>query len=381
MLIALLLPAVQAAREAARRMQCSNKLKQLALAVHTFHDTRDRFPAIIQDEIVVGNELRRCGPFALFLPFIEQNALYSVLVQRHDITQPIGTDARSWDMRAKPSSGTLVDTFLCPSDGNGRSRWTPRASNDEYRTFTNYRISHADLAGNHADGNNYDPSPFEGSGGEFANPNNAYHDFRYHLNMPRSWIRSMRHAGGFEIVTSGTSNSIAFSEGLIGSDGPAGGNNRGGKYKELMTWGIPAHYNQVSQNCLNAKGSGGDFRDPNQETHGDVEHWMGRRGWGVWPGTIGFYTLLPPNSPSCSSGYQYAWVSASSNHPGGVNVSFLDGSVRFVPDTVDTRNLHRSVSNQSPDNPPSYPYDGDGSFSYGVWAELGAVNSNESVSL
>jgi type II secretory pathway pseudopilin PulG len=69
MLIALLLPAVQAAREAARRMQCSNNFKQLGLAIHNFHDTRNGLPPGI-----VG--WHRVTMFGLIFPFAEQGALY-----------------------------------------------------------------------------------------------------------------------------------------------------------------------------------------------------------------------------------------------------------------------------------------------------------------
>ena len=72
MLIALLLPAVQAAREAARRMQCSNHLKQLGLAVHNFHDTQNGAPPSHIEEW-------RVGFFGFLFPFMEQNALYDII--------------------------------------------------------------------------------------------------------------------------------------------------------------------------------------------------------------------------------------------------------------------------------------------------------------
>jgi len=72
MLIALLLPAVQAAREAARRMQCTNNLKQLGLAVHTFHDAQNGLPPAI---IGVG----RLTAFAFLMPYMEQSANYDRL--------------------------------------------------------------------------------------------------------------------------------------------------------------------------------------------------------------------------------------------------------------------------------------------------------------
>ena len=73
MLIALLLPAVQAAREAARRMQCSNHLKQVGLAVHNFHDAKNGVPPIC-----LGTE--RASIFFLLFPYIEQTALYDTMV-------------------------------------------------------------------------------------------------------------------------------------------------------------------------------------------------------------------------------------------------------------------------------------------------------------
>jgi prepilin-type N-terminal cleavage/methylation domain-containing protein len=92
MLIALLLPAVQAARAAAQRMSCSNKVRQLALAAHNFHYVHDRLPCMRHDPIWMGY-VRADNPnlwlgdsvnpsynwLTLLMPFVEQNAIYDAL--------------------------------------------------------------------------------------------------------------------------------------------------------------------------------------------------------------------------------------------------------------------------------------------------------------
>lgn len=103
-LVALLLPAVQAAREAARRMQCSNNLKQIALAMHNYHDTYKAFPpAYTVDEN--GNPLHSWR--TLILPFIEQSALYT---QIH-LNEPWNSEHN------RQFSTVVVPVFCCPSEG------------------------------------------------------------------------------------------------------------------------------------------------------------------------------------------------------------------------------------------------------------------------
>ncbi|MDR0326990.1 MAG: DUF1559 domain-containing protein [Planctomycetaceae bacterium] len=385
MLIALLLPAVQAAREAARRMQCTNKIKQLALAIQTFEGAQNRYPASSFDPIPTSCGLRRAGFLLMILPNIEQTALYETLNQHVLGTNgDPPTDSGEWQISHKPSSHTLIDAFLCPSDGAGRGRWNA-GLNDGGRgfqtCFTNYRGSRGDLAGNDArdDRGGYDPQPSfsNNTGPGQVNGDDGYLNRNGNqINMPRSWLRAGSFNTSSAAVTSGLSNSVGFSEGCIG----VGGGNSSRSYKEIIANGVPSHYNQMPQNCLNTKGGNGRFRDPNQNTWAD-DHWLGRRAFDNFPGAAQFYTILPPNSPSCASGWQYVWVSASSYHPGGVTTSFLDASARFINDTIQTSNLHLACDRNEPnDNPPSIPTNQGAPFSYGVWAELGAVNSTESVS-
>jgi len=102
-LIALLLPAVQAAREAARRAQCNNNLKQIALAFHNYHDVYKCFPpAVITDKD--GKPMRSWR--VAILPYMEQQALYN----RYNFKEP-------WDgPNNRLLAGTVVPTYRCPSD-------------------------------------------------------------------------------------------------------------------------------------------------------------------------------------------------------------------------------------------------------------------------
>ena len=368
MLIALLLPAVQAAREAARRMQCTNQLKQITLAVHNFHGTHDRFPAPFADPMAIASEMGRVGFMQIILPQLEQVALYEALVGTRHFVGHGNAAIYGWDYWERAASKTVVPALLCPSDGGSSSR------NSDDWTFTNYRGSRGDLAGNDTE----DYGVYPSYNGSTLDPTGDFSTTRQHLNMPRSWLRVGSRPASFTTITSGTSNTVAFSEGTIFT------NQESNRYKENVASDVPAHFNRPPQECLNTKGSGGMFR-AGQPTWPE-NHWGGRRAWDNFPGATQFYTLLPPNSPSCASGWQYVWMTASSYHTGGVGVSFHDGSVRFVTDTINVTNLHRhypmgSMPQTPGDNPLNMPTDQDGVFSYGVWAELGAVNSNVSVSL
>ena len=123
MLIALLLPAVQAAREAARRMQCTNNMKQVVLAFHGYHDVNNHFPAAAQMPNIQTYGATRgfqFGPKIALLPFIEQLAMFNGWAQpSRTLADPPMT---AWD---QPNDSTnpawnTVPSFECPSDSNVR---------------------------------------------------------------------------------------------------------------------------------------------------------------------------------------------------------------------------------------------------------------------
>jgi prepilin-type processing-associated H-X9-DG protein len=102
-MVALLLPAVQAAREAARRAQCSNNLKQIAIAMHNYHDTYKSFPPAYTVD-ANGKPLHSWR--TLLLPFLESNAIY----QQIDLNEP-------WDSpKNKPFNSVVIQTYHCPDN-------------------------------------------------------------------------------------------------------------------------------------------------------------------------------------------------------------------------------------------------------------------------
>lgn len=136
-LVALLLPAVQAAREAARRTQCSNNLKQLALAMHNYHDTNKRFPMAS----VYANKL---GYIARILPFFEQQAVYDQIdfTRDHNANMPVAAHQ--------------IETLLCPSGSTETSRYDAETI-DGQRCFTTHYYGNTGPIGiNPVDGEEYE---------------------------------------------------------------------------------------------------------------------------------------------------------------------------------------------------------------------------------
>lgn len=96
----LLLPAVQAAREAARRTQCTNHLKQIGLAIHNYHSSHQRFP------FAIGGTGNRYSALSQMLPFLELTALHEAIDFDRPVMDPVNQEPRT----------TEVPGFRCPSD-------------------------------------------------------------------------------------------------------------------------------------------------------------------------------------------------------------------------------------------------------------------------
>ncbi|MDR0520722.1 MAG: DUF1559 domain-containing protein [Planctomycetaceae bacterium] len=380
MLIALLLPAIQVAREAARRMQCSNNQKQLALAIHTFESAHGRLPTRTCDTSVTNkdNKIVEASWLTVIAPFMEMQDVHAAIKQ---------STSRSTN-EIRELCGVRA-AFLCPSDG--AVTWTNDLftatgnsgdQNGGVSCFTNYRVSLADAAVNQ---NEYSPREWCAMGLKETNKDNP------DQHQPNT----------FSSVTDGTANTIALSEGLI-YDGSTGRNYRRTVTRENDGCGWAGCIDQAAGPCMTTAltGSGGNWPDgvPLNTNNGLN---LGRRAWCNRRVNVGFYTLLPPNGPSCGrndGGGGDVWTSASSMHSGGVNVAFLDGSGRFITNSIETKNLTTpySPANGNVDGrrgtAPPYPSKnwigngepagpwtetGNGAFSFGVWSELGSIQGGE----
>ncbi|MHB8897947.1 MAG: DUF1559 domain-containing protein [Thermoguttaceae bacterium] len=345
-LIALLLPAVQAAREAARRSQCTNNLKQAGLGSHNYHDVFKSLPFLCGGTGAGGNfgvyntwtpastnAFRQCG-FVGLLPFMEQQAVYDMFSNNN--FSPGG-----WcDIPGSPVY-SKISAFFCPSDGNATT--FPRGAR-------NYMMSMGDWTMQH-------------------------HDASRNLPNPRGPFGIVRQANvgvcyNFASVTDGLSNTVGFSERVVGTamNKVKGGFAVAATVQPGTATGATM-LGVVPLNCKSIPVTDGIY-PASVVAAGDLTGRYFSDGSMV---AAGFNTILPPNSPSCAVsgiGTQEARIIAppTSNHPGGCNVCMLDGSVQFISDTIDCGDLSKNLVNA-------------GKSPYGVWGALGSREGRESVTL
>ncbi|MDR1959616.1 MAG: DUF1559 domain-containing protein [Planctomycetaceae bacterium] len=321
-LIALLLPAVQAAREAARRMQCSNNMKQYSLALHNYHSASNAFPSFAT---TFGKETAYSPTISLF-PYIEQLALYEEIS-----SQAISPGLSSTAMQ------TRISTLLCPSDS--RAQEAGRST------------SKTNLVVNIGDG---------------VNGNSSRGPFGFVYNSTTHTWKTLAS------ITDGTSNTIAVSESVSGS-GTSDLRAKGGvAYMETELDGSSSGVNPA--NCLN------NAIDPVtksiKSSYSASGVWRCGRHLHSTPSYIAFNTIIPPNGPSCArsnNDSNWGFFTAQSNHTGGVNAGFMDGSVHFISSSIDTGGMPSNLNTNITGNFGISPL--------GVWGGLGTIDGGENVSV
>ena len=344
MLIALLLPAVQAAREAARRMTCSNKLRQLGIAVHNYHDAHQTLPGYDfgpDTRDPNGWGLAKYSTFVALLPFIEMNVLADQF--REQDTNPDNswhqTSISDGSAGPNPILHPSMPALVCPSDPglHWKSRdidWLDMGASGDglHAASTSYMISSGD-------------APFSW----WSNPQ----------QLGRGPFMLKQDNRGLESITDGTSNTIMMSEHRISGD-----HSRNVLDTNVMSSNMAPGYLFIG--CLAEAGLGRQY-------HPDatLDRQIGRNWASASPTSTSISTIMPPNSPACTNMSSMSWdyyAAPTSYHPMGVYILRCDASVTFVSDAVDPGDLTQ---------PPPM----NGISPYGVWGAMGSANGGESKSL
>lgn len=293
-LIALLLPAVQAAREAARRMSCTNNLKQIGVALHNFHSAHKKLPVgspskTCPDYPSIPDWQYRWGPLAMLSPFMEQYNAYDALNMEVPLYGHTGI-YKGPGFGVHPDNqgpvGTPIGFLFCPTDRMEKVQ-------EDYGA-TNYL-------------------PCWGRGAPTSSGTAAF-------DTDGSFRQT--HAVRFADITDGTSNTAAFSESLLSLSGS--GHTLTDDNKDQVM--VSLRSGTLSEQVCSQLGS-------------NVSTYRGARWVDGFVLYTAYYHWLPPNSeiPDCGvvSPIRSLWIAARSRHPGGVNVALCDGSVRFVSETIE----------------------------------------------
>ncbi len=306
-LIALLLPAVQSAREAARRAQCLNNMKQIGLALHNYQSAIGSFPLsntrAMESNAANYTDWGTWSAQALMLPYMEQTPVYNSCNFYFNCWYSDGgpVNSTAFNMR--------VSSFMCPSDG--------QAGRDNINSYR----------------------------GSLGTSTNLW------WGDQQNGIFSLTTAYSVSDIIDGTSNTIAFSECLVGDI-----NIRKVKWRNGPTPSEPL--TNYVQNVAAIP-----FAQLKQDLDVCTQHFNDGSGPWPWdgggqdmgfrwatgsPGVTTFNTIIPPNSN------QYEWAAcrfgcvgcgiefgqyfnANSLHPGGVNCAMSDGSVKFIKSSIDMR--------------------------------------------
>jgi len=292
-LVALLLPAVQSAREAARRAQCQNNIKQTGIALHNYHDAQKILPPSATFDVKRGSPDNATKHYPnwiiMILPYMEQQALYSQFKMNVPISDPLNRVPR----------GTVIPSLVCPSDQGHETKFAYGAEGDNWA-----RGNYGANGGLGA----YSTTMWNAAAGPQA---------PYWLDTLTGGVMGANVARPLGKITDGTSQTVLVGELRVGL---AEIDRRG-------TWALGG----PASSSLWMHGSD-DARSPNDCSYSSDNVTAGP----LIIDAVGDDKLRAECMtvcPNCNSSWQGESRSA---HPGGVYVCMADVSVRFILNTIDS---------------------------------------------
>lgn len=331
-LIALLLPAVQSARESARRVQCLNKLHQIGVALANHEAAKKKLPPAAVSKEYPPNPSHpytfyRWSALASLLPYMEQRNLHNLL----DLSLPMYMPGPGYPVSQPNQAGIarVLSDFLCPSD-SGQPSEAPFGP-------TNYAVCSGSGAGG--------GTPFNTDGAFYVNSATRLSDIR-----------------------NGASKTVGASESLLGADTPmdSSGQFSGAtpqrSYKFVLSFSSsPALTDAKCDANLSFNSMASSGNDPRGFAWCSGEYRSATYNHHYPPNAANFdcitsVTVDPTPGQAKPLLYAaYGWRSARSGHPGGVCVLLLDGSVRFVDETVDLSIWQASATRAGRGNTANLP--------------------------
>ena len=360
MLIALLLPAVQAAREAARRMQCSNHQKQIGIAIHNYLSAHSVLPTFAPMTERTGGISSLGAPVnpleaaccsggkgvsvhTRLLPFMEQSSIWEMVPKQEWVYMTCNPDhtrlnafVRDGDGRTFHAVGALsIASLRCPSDGG------PKTMN------TIAIITDAESGNSHVIADPGEASVTATT--NYVSCSGSATGKYYDHNHPTDGAFSYDVWRGVEKMTDGTSNVIMFSETIIGD----GSLQYSGRTISPSSPPNPMQPWTRSGYSMTGQRTPGDWQaNPGLTSFEDnpdipslisgaagVTNWVGWRG-SIWlsgrPYATQFSTYSPPNPqyPDWGTRNAYGFYAARSFHTGGTQATKGDGSVAFVSNSI-----------------------------------------------
>ena len=320
MLVGLLLPAVQQARESARKMLCSNNMRQTGLAILNYESQMKYFPGMGSSQ----KEMCGFSVQAKILPFMEQEGVNHLI----DYSQPPLSGSKG-NMKLNPvqenAASVRISSYLCPSDG-------------ENPVFTEYQLTGAG-SGATLNGTNFMVVVGSGKGTS------------YDMRFPTDALFYCESKVTFGMITDGAGNTLMLVESLLGnhqdsSENPTVG-RQVGTHSSLTGNSQKPGFSGVSDPSASQLRSFGEDAGKFQGNRG--ASWI--LGRSLFTGAI---TAMPPNpqfpDSTGSSSQQMGFYFARSAHAGGANGMTADGACRFFSDGME-RSLFMAMGSRNLNQP------------------------------